>query len=72
MQEVKRYVQCLTSCLFEIILLLLMRILVVQMNCQTNDEHGVAGLGHKDHHWLAKPLTHVPWYDLDHKAQWLE
>jgi hypothetical protein len=35
-------------------------------------EEGVAGLGQKDHHLLAKTLAHVLSYDLDHKSQWLE
>jgi hypothetical protein len=35
-------------------------------------EDGIAGLGHKDHHWLAEPLAHVLQYSLEHKAQRLE
>jgi hypothetical protein len=35
-------------------------------------EEGEAGLGHKDHHFLDKPLAHVLGYNLDHKSQWLE
>jgi hypothetical protein len=36
-------------------------------------EDGIAGLSHKDHHGLAKPLAHILGYDLDQKAPcWLE
>jgi mRNA-degrading endonuclease RelE of RelBE toxin-antitoxin system len=36
-------------------------------------EDGIAGLGHKDCHWLAKPLAHVLKYNLEQdKAQWLD
>jgi hypothetical protein len=32
---------------------------------------GIAGLGHREHHWLDKPKAHVLGYDKEHKAQWL-
>jgi hypothetical protein len=34
-------------------------------------EGSIAGLGHKDYHWSAKPIAHILEYDLEHKAQWL-
>jgi hypothetical protein len=34
--------------------------------------YGTSSLGHKDYHWLAKPLAHVLVYNLEHKAQWVD
>jgi hypothetical protein len=49
------------------------RKIIEDLNAQISVEFatGTTGLGHRDHHWLEKPLAHVIGYDKDHKAQWL-
>ncbi len=44
------------------------RKIIEDLNAQISVEfaEGTTGLGHRDHHWLEKPLAHVIGYDKDH------
>jgi hypothetical protein len=46
---------------------------IEDFNYQIGEEFalGIDGIGHRDHHWYAKPIAHVLDYDKEHKAQWL-
>jgi hypothetical protein len=46
---------------------------IADLNHQIRAEFdlGTEGVGHRDHHWFVKPLSHVLAFDKEHKAQWL-
>ena len=46
---------------------------IADLNHQIRAEFdlGTDGVGHRDHHWFVKPLSHVLEFDKEHKAQWL-